>query len=392
MCDSATVSQYYSSYSRETCLYAKQEEAIKATLQEKTKYKEVAPTWELNIETYGYGKKRKTYDPDYEHVENAKFREYERLEADGYDESMKDPDHDKLKNINAPGLGSDPNKRKKPNPQELAAKYTSSDYVVPPKVPQLILGPGIGPRGHPSHRQQNNAPGSEEHLLAFELPPEIANPQRSPCVNVPEWFVKEGGELCLSDTEKGMSVIRYWPKFLSDKGNHLMFNRLRKYCKWHQKQVQVGGDWKHETRLVAWYGPCDYTHSGLTLAQNTHWAPELLDLLHRLIAMTKSDFNSCFLNLYRHGHDMCGWHSDTHPQLGRNPTIASVSLGAVRVFEFRKKTGAPNFIRFPLFPGSLLIMEGATQEDWYHSLPRDLSAQGERINLTFRTMFSMGKR
>ena len=26
-------------------------------------------------------------------------------------------------------------------------------------------------------------------------------------------------------------------------------------------------------------------------------------------------------------------------------------LGAVRVFEFRKKAGAPNFIRFPLFPG-----------------------------------------
>jgi hypothetical protein len=59
----------------------------------------------------------------------------------------------------------------------------------------------------------------------FELPREIANPQRSPCVNVPEWFVKEGGELCLSETANGMSVLRYWPKFLSEKGNHLMFNR-----------------------------------------------------------------------------------------------------------------------------------------------------------------------
>jgi alkylated DNA repair dioxygenase AlkB len=77
--------------------------------------------------------------------------------------------------------------------------------------------------------------------------------------------------------------------------------------------------------------------------------------------MTRNDFNSCFANLYRHGHDMCGWHSDVHPQLGRNPPVASVSLGAVRVFEFRKKTGPPNFIRFPLFPGSLLLMEGATQ-------------------------------
>ena len=42
----------------------------------------------------------------------------------------------------------------------------------------------------------------------FELPPELANPQKAPCVNVPEWFVKEGGELCLSDTANGLSIIR----------------------------------------------------------------------------------------------------------------------------------------------------------------------------------------
>ena len=226
----------------------------------------------------------------------------------------------------------------------------------------------------------------------FELPPEIANPQRSPCVNVPEWFVKEGGELCLSETGNGMSVLRYWPKFLSEKGNHLMFNRLRRYCKWHQKQVQIGGEWKYETRLVAWYGPCDYNYSGLALEKNLNWAPELLDLLHRLIAMTRHEFNSCFLNLYRHGHDMCGWHADVHPQLGRAPPVASVSLGAVRVFEFRKKSGPPNFIRFPLFPGSLLVMEGATQEDWLHCLPRDVNCKEERINLTFRTMYSIDRR
>lgn len=171
-----------------------------------------------------------------------------------------------------------------------------------------------------------------------------------------------------------------------------MFKRLRKYCKWHQKQVKIGGDWKYETRLVAWYGPCDYTYSGLELKKNLNWAPELLDLLHRLIGMTRHDFNSCFCNLYRHGHDMCGWHSDVHPQLGRNPPVASVSLGAVRVFEFRKKNGPPNFIRFPLFPGSLLVMEGATQEDWLHSLPRDVNCKEERINLTFRIMYSINKR
>ena len=86
---------------------------------------------------------------------------------------------------------------------------------------------------------------------------------------------------------------------------------------------------------------------------------------------------------------MCGWHSDSHPQLGRNPPVASVSLGAVRVFEMRKKVGAPNFIRFPLFPGSLLLMEGAVQEDWLPSLPKDPACKEERVNLTFRTMYSV---
>ncbi len=109
-----------------------QEEQIKKKLEEKTRYKEVAPTWELNMETYGYGKRRKVYDPDYEHVESSKFREYERLEAGGYDEELKDPDHDKLKNINAPGLGSSKQSRNKED--DKMSKFTTSDYVVPPKV------------------------------------------------------------------------------------------------------------------------------------------------------------------------------------------------------------------------------------------------------------------
>ena len=49
---------------------------------------------------------------------------------------------------------------------------------------------------------------TEHEMHAFELPPELADPQKSPCVNVPEWFVREGGELCLSDTANGTSIIR----------------------------------------------------------------------------------------------------------------------------------------------------------------------------------------
>ena len=96
----------------------------------------------------------------------------------------------------------------------------------------------------------------------------------------------------MSETKHGVSVIRYWPKFLSEKGNDLMLNRyidtsnkiglqishlvpdirLRRYCKWHQKQVKVAGEWKYQPRLVSWYGPCEYevTHP-YTLRRAAEW-------------------------------------------------------------------------------------------------------------------------
>ena len=116
---------------------------------------------------------------------------------------------------------------------------------------------------------QENEDGQDQDAV-FELPPDLVNPQKSPCVNVPEWFVKEGGELCLSDTKNGLSIIRYWPKFLSEKGNHLMFKRLRKYCKWHQKQIKIGGEWKYETRLVAWYGQNSHLPSKIHILIENH--------------------------------------------------------------------------------------------------------------------------
>ena len=136
-----------------------QEELIKKTLEEKTRYKEVAPTWELNMETYGYSsKRRKVYDPDYEHVEMAKFKEYERLEAVGYDPGIKDPNHDKPRNICAPGLGVDKSEAKKKREAEPKKIFTTSDYIVPPKVPQLQLGPGI-------RAARSKAPGKKDFLV-----------------------------------------------------------------------------------------------------------------------------------------------------------------------------------------------------------------------------------
>ena len=90
------------------------------------------------------------------------------------------------------------------------------------------------------------------------------------------------------------------------------------------------------------------------------------------------------LNLYRDGRDGMGWHADDEPELGRNPVIASVSLGAARRFCLRHRRRKELKVDFVLPHGSLLCMGGATQHHWVHALPKTRLPVGERINLTLR--------
>jgi alkylated DNA repair dioxygenase AlkB len=47
----------------------------------------------------------------------------------------------------------------------------------------------------------------------------------------------------------------------------------------------------------------------------------------RINQITQHEFNSCFMNLYRTGHDSHPWHADVHPAYGANPPVATISLG-----------------------------------------------------------------
>ena len=79
-----------------------------------------------------------------------------------------------------------------------------------------------------------------------------------------------------------------------------------------------------------------------------------------------------------------GWHADDEPELGRDPAIASVSLGTTRRFSLRHRRRKGSRLDVPLGPGSLLLMSGPTQHHWLHAVPKTATATGERINLTFR--------
>jgi alkylated DNA repair dioxygenase AlkB len=102
--------------------------------------------------------------------------------------------------------------------------------------------------------------------------------------------------------------------------------------------------------------------------------------------LLQAEFNHAVLNRYRDGGDHMGWHADDERELGQDPLIAALSLGAVRPFQLSPKRKRRTVRTLNLASGSLLVMGGALQHTWYHGVPVDRSASGERINLTFRKL------
>ena len=83
-----------------------------------------------------------------------------------------------------------------------------------------------------------------------------------------------------------------------------------------------------------------------------------------------SSSTSVLANLYRDGSDSMGWHSDDEPELGAQPIIASLSLGAARRFVLKSRAPGGGKLELQLEHGSLLVMRGDTQKNYKHSLPR----------------------
>ena len=141
-----------------------------------------------------------------------------------------------------------------------------------------------------------------------------------------------------------------------------------------------------QPRKICWVADsadCSYTYSGLTL-DPLIWPEPLMKLKIRLESEFKVKLNSCLCNLYRDGSDYMSYHADDEKELGRTPSIFSISLGAARRFIFKHKRDAKRMREFLLEPGSCLMMAGALQDHYKHALPKMLRIKEPRINLTFR--------
>jgi alkylated DNA repair dioxygenase AlkB len=189
-----------------------------------------------------------------------------------------------------------------------------------------------------------------------------------------------GERLALEDAD-----LRFWPAAFDAGEASQLFEELLAGIAWQQEEVLIFGQRRLVPRLVAWHGDraASYTYSG-TLHVPLPWTPPLERVRARLGDLTGQRFNAVLLNPYRDGRDGMGWHADDEPELGRDPVIASVSLGAARRFCMRHRRSRDRKLDLSLPHGSLLLMAGATQHHWVHAVPKTTVPVGKRVNLTFR--------
>ena len=163
------------------------------------------------------------------------------------------------------------------------------------------------------------------------------------------------------------------------------FERVRAEIRWEQHHARLFGRDVPVPRLSCWVGDADavYTYSRVRHVPRP-WTPALAELRDVLSACCGESYNITLCNLYRDGRDAMGCHSDNEPELGAQPSIASLSFGAPRRFRLRHRLDAALRLDIELPPGSLLLMAGATQQNYRHELPRTARPVGARINLTFR--------
>lgn len=161
--------------------------------------------------------------------------------------------------------------------------------------------------------------------------------------------------------------------------------QLRQTLAWQQKPIVIFGREVLQPRLTVWYGDpdCAYVYSGKR-NEPLAWTPLLTELRETVQAITGARFNSVLANCYRNGQDSMGWHSDDEPELGPAPVIASLSFGASRRFLLQHRKHKTQRLELLLQDGDLLLMAGATQRNYRHSLPKTAKPTAERLNFTFR--------
>ena len=181
--------------------------------------------------------------------------------------------------------------------------------------------------------------------------------------------------------------IIYYPSFFDKEIADTLYNELLHNIPWQQDLIKVYGKEHNQPRLTALFGNDGkpYSYSNITMQPHA-WNLTLQKIKYQVETIAETNFTSVLLNYYRDGKDSNGWHADNEKELGKNPVIASISLGTERVFQLKHNTDSSLKQNILLEHGSLLLMKGSTQHCWKHQIPKTNKPIAGRINLTFRVI------
>ena len=166
------------------------------------------------------------------------------------------------------------------------------------------------------------------------------------------------------------SWIDLQPRWLD--GSDHVFAELVARLAWRQRTVPMYDRLVEEPRLTWWWSEGDGDLPFRLLD----------DVRLALSARYGRWFDSCGCNYYRTGADSVAWHGDRVRFSQDDPIVVIVSVGAPRPFLLRPRGGGHS-LSLQLGQGDLIVMGGAVQHDWEHTVPK-VARAGPRISITYR--------
>jgi len=167
------------------------------------------------------------------------------------------------------------------------------------------------------------------------------------------------------------------PTFL--RGAERLLGDLEDAMDWTRGRRLMYGTWHDEPRLT-----------GTDVKVGSRTPPVVERVRAALSSHYDRAFRGLFCNYYTTGSDSVAWHADRIGRTDIDPLVAIISLGGPRTFLLRPQGGGPSH-RIRLDSGDLLVMGGATQHHWEHSIPKTaygaprmsvtMRAGGPRLNL-----------
>lgn len=189
--------------------------------------------------------------------------------------------------------------------------------------------------------------------------------------------------------DNGSSKVIYIEDFLSKEEEHELLKDLSK-IQFKKEIIKMWGKEIVAPRTVFSFGDDGISYGyARKKERSTEWSTKMKQIRNMVFEKScefgdnQEVFNFVLLNKYENGSSYMGLHNDNESGIISESCIASLSIGADRLFNF-VEIGTKEKTSIILKSGSLLLMLGATQKEYKHELPKTKIPCGERYNLTFR--------